>query len=186
MQSHMKTPTPYEPPQSNVGGPTEPQSKIMAAVRGLAAAIIGLQIGAFIGIALSFEGLLEVGAALVAMILCIAKGRNRLLYLLVLLVLTYIASSAYSRHKVSAFCDSITAATKPADLPRLAEQAQVRFRSFPVPDPPGEFLGLALESFSDGGICVQGQVRQRPCHLDQGGKPLNVKTRSMRSGIGRE
>jgi len=140
---------PYDPPRAASGDTASHSNKGIAVLRGVGAAVIGSQIGSFAAMGLNLRDWMWVAVVLV-MLACVVYGRNRLLILLVLSVLTWIAGETYSRHRVTQFCESITAATSPAELPRLASQANVDFRSNAKPDASGQFYGRAADLFTMG------------------------------------
>lgn len=151
----MTTPNPFDPPKSEVAVLPAPPGLARTLARGvvgfmrivaalwLAALIAGSTIAA-----LRLQGAVEIGLWAVVLIPGVVFGRKRLLYLLPLAVLVYVVSFAYSSHKVSSFCTSITPATTPSELPSLAERADVKFRSVPERDRPGEFYGAAGNPFT--------------------------------------
>lgn len=121
-----------------------------AILRGLIAIFLGIQIVAFVSLALvnfgGWSGLLSLAAGVIIGI----YGRNRLWLLFVLVFVAYIMGSFYSRNKIDKFCNSITSATLPSELSELAKRAQVEFKSGSMRDKQGMFYGYSSDYFSMG------------------------------------
>lgn len=124
--------------------------KAMQLFRLVIAAWLGLEIGAVFSAAWGLATAATIAAMGLTIFFCIVYCRYRLAYLLVFLIAAYAVSAMYSRHKIRNFCESISADTKPAQLPALAEEAGVEFHSSPDIDRVGEFYGAASDPFTVG------------------------------------